>query len=116
MKKMSLLLLCFVFASAAHARLTCDELEELAADLDSLATGLESVDTIGVDSELDDVLGDVSSALHVVARIEKDTELSAWIDDLDLAWEEMERDDFESSLDDIIERLDDLGERDCSDW
>lgn len=116
MKKFCVLLLCFAGVTAVQAKLSCEELDELATDLDDLAVALESVDSIGVDSELDDALGDVTTALHLVAKVEKDGQLSGWVADLDDAWEDMEREDFEVALDDITERLDELAERDCSDW
>jgi Asp-tRNA(Asn)/Glu-tRNA(Gln) amidotransferase C subunit len=103
-------------STGADARLSCDELEELAASLDELAEAMTEIDEIGVNSALDGALGDVTDALAVVAAVENDARLTRWIADLNLAWEEMEREDFEDSLDDIIDRLDELGERDCSGW
>lgn len=100
----------------ADARLSCDELDELASSLDELADAMTHIDDIGVNSALDGALGDVTEALSVVAAVENDARLTRWIADLNLAWEDMEREDFEDSLDDIIERLDELGERDCSGW
>ncbi|WP_223786827.1 hypothetical protein [Marinicella meishanensis] len=116
MKHVYLLGLLLGLSSAANARLSCDELDELAASLDDLAEAMSVVDDIGVNSTLDGALGDVTEALSVVAAVENDARLTRWIADLNLAWEEMEREDFEASLDDIIDRLDELGERDCSGW
>lgn len=116
MKKIILLCLVGLWSSATFAKLSCDELDELATNLDELAEALEHVDNIGLNSELDDALWEVADVLTVVARVEDDARLTRWIADLKLAWQEMERADFEESLDDIIERLDDLGERDCSEW
>lgn len=115
MKKVSLMILlaCLFISSLAQAKLSCNELDELAEILDDLAEELVDVRSIGVDGDLDLALGDLTDALNDVARVERDKRLSSWINDLETAWEYMERDDFEESLDDIIERLDDLYDRDC---
>ncbi len=116
MTKLLITFLIMGWFSVADAKLSCYDLDELATDLDDLAEALVDVDTIGANSELDDALGDVTDVLELVADVENDARLTRWIADLQLAWDDMEREDFEDSLDDIIERLDELGERDCSDW
>jgi len=105
-----------VWFSVADAKLSCHDLDDLATGLDDLAEALEDIDTIGTNSALDDALGDVTDVLELVAEVENDARLTRWIADLQLAWDDMERADFEDSLDDIIERLDELGDRDCNDW
>ncbi len=114
MKKIVLLSVICFWSSASFAKLSCYELAELVTSLDELASTLEYVDDIGINTELDGALGEVTDALTLVARVENDARLTRWIADLKLAWQEMEREDFETSLDDIIDRLDDLGERDCN--
>ncbi len=108
-----LFFMSLIVSLPVNARLSCDELDELAEVLDDLAGELEDVSSIGVNSGIDFALGDLTSALNTVASVENDKRLSAWIQDLEIAWEDMERDDFEESLDDITERLDDLYDRDC---
>lgn len=116
MHKIGWICLACCWYSVVDAKLSCDDLDDLANSLDELAMALEEIDTIGADSQIDSVLGDVSEALNSVAVVENDARLTRWIADLELAWDDMERADFEASLDDIIGRLDELGERDCSDW
>ena len=96
MKKFYLVLLvmCFAMSLPANARLSCDELDELSIILDDLASELEGVDSVGVNGEIDLALGDLTSALNRVADVEKDKRLSAWIQDLEIAWEDREADDF----------------------
>ncbi len=116
-KRQCLALLLFLFACwTAQAKLSCDNLDELAEVLDELAEELVDVRSIGVNGDLDLALGDLTDGLNDVARLERDRTLSTWIDDLEIAWEDMERDDFEESLDDIIDRLDDLYDRDCDSY
>ncbi len=115
--KTALLTLLFCLSyTTSYAKLSCDELDELATNLDELAYELEGLESIGKNSALDAALGEVTDVLVVVAEYENDARLIRWIADLELAWEDMEREDFEDSLDDVIERLDELGEQDCSDW
>ncbi len=116
MNKILFLLSSLFWLSTSNAQVSCDDLDDLIASLDDLAESLESIEEIGLNSYLDSTLGDLSEALTAVAYIEKDRLLTAGITDLNTAWNDMEREDFEIALDDISERLDELGERDCEDW
>ena len=115
MKRFILILLfAGMFVSVpVQARLSCSELDELAEILDDLAGDLQSLDSFGVNSEVDLALKELTDALKMIAHEEQDKRLGTWIQGMEIAWEDMERDDFEESLDDIIERLDDLYDRDC---
>ena len=108
-----LLILGFAFTQSSYARLTCNELDELAEILDELAEDFDSMSARRIDDEVDEALAELTDALKDVAYEEKDRRLTAWINDLEIAWEDMEKDDFVESLDDIIERLDELYDRDC---
>lgn len=101
-------------ACASKAQLSCQELAELVVSLDDLYVTLENVDSIGINSPLDNALGDLSEALNAVAEVEEDRRLTRMIADLNYAWDSMEREDFEDALDDIINRMDEMGERDCN--
>jgi len=116
MKKLLLILLFTgLFASVpVQAKLSCSELDELAEILDDLAVDLQSLESFGVNSEVDVALKELTDALQMVANEEQDKRLGTWIQGLEIAWEDMEREDFEESLDDIIERLDDLYDKDCT--
>ncbi|MFC3195165.1 hypothetical protein ACFODZ_13010 [Marinicella sediminis] len=116
MKKLLLTMVACCGFSVANAQLSCQDLDDLAGSLDELAEALVEVDDIGLNSPLDATLGDLSEALSAVAYVEEDARLTRWIADLQLSWQEMEREDFEVALDDIIDRLDELGERDCDGW
>lgn len=116
MKKTLLILSSLFWLSTATAQVSCDDLDDLVGSLDDLADALESVEEIGLNSYLDSALGELSEALKAVAYVEQDRYLSAGISDLNIAWDDMEREDFEIALDDVSERLDELGERDCEGW
>ncbi len=112
-KSCALFFVVLLFSISAQARLSCGELDDLSEVLDQLSHELEDVRKIGENGKIDLALGGLTESLNQVARMERDKRLSAWINDLEIAWEDMERDDFEESLDDIIDRLDDLYDRDC---
>lgn len=116
MKKTALICLTFGWLGLAQGQLSCDDLDGLAGDLDYLAMSLEEVEDIGYNTPLDATLGELTVALSAVASVEDDRTLSRWISDLKQAWKDMSREDFEVALDDIIDRLDELGERDCEGW
>ena len=105
--------LLLLLSSVSQAKLSCTELEDIAASLDELAEGLAQVESIGIDSDLDVALDELVDALDIIAEYEDDARFDAKVDQLDTAWEDANRDSFESALDDIIARLDSLAERDC---
>ncbi len=116
MYKTPSLIIGFFWFVTATAQIGCDDLDDLSASLDDLADALQSVDEIGINSYLDNSLGELSQVLNTVAQVEQDRYLTSGINDLNRAWRNMERDEFEVALDDISERLDELGERDCDGW
>lgn len=115
MKKIYLALFLFtLFVSVpSYARLSCDELDEISESLDEFADEFSRLRTRDIDRSVDAALEELVEALNHVAYVEGDKRLSAWIQDLEIAYEDREREDFEESIDDVIERLDDLYSRDC---
>jgi len=115
MKKLYLLIFLFTlnFSIPSHARLSCDDLDEIAESLDEFAEEFNQLRTRDIDRSVDRALEELVEALNIVAYAEGDKRLSAWIQDLEIAYEDREREDFEESIDDVIERLDDLYDRDC---
>lgn len=102
------------FASLpTYAKLSCDELDEITETLDDFAEDFQQIRTRDIDRSVDEALEELVEALNTVAYVERDKRLTAWIGDLEIAWEDREREDFEESIDDVIDRLDELYERDC---
>jgi len=97
----------------SYARLSCNELDEVAETLDDFADDFQRLRDRDIDHSVDRALAELVDALHEVAHAENDSRLTAWTRDLEIAWEDREREDFEESIDDIIDRLDDLYDRDC---
>jgi hypothetical protein len=108
-----LLLFTFTFCLPSHASLSCNDLDVLAESLDEFAEEFKNVRDSDIDRSLDITLRELVVVLKEVATIENDKRLSTWIQNLEFAWEDEERDDFEEAIDDIIERLDELYDKDC---
>ena len=115
MKLLHLILLLFTlsFCLPSQASLSCNDLDVLAESLDEFAEEFKNVRDRDIDRSLDKTLKELVVALKEVAYVENDKRLSTWIQNLQFAWEDEERDDFEEAIDDIIERLDELYDRDC---
>jgi hypothetical protein len=115
MKLLHIMLILFTltFCLPSHARLSCNDLDVLAESLDEFAEEFKDVRDREIDRSLDRSLRELVVALKQVANVENDKRLSAWIQNLEIAWEDEERDDFDEAIDDIIERLDELYDRDC---
>lgn len=101
---------------ASTAELTpCNDLEEIASSLDSVANTLsdnpnaEIVEGDFVDREL----GSVVDELEEIANVENDAILSRNVRTLAKGWDNFDSDQFESALDDVIERIDRIAARDC---
>jgi len=108
-----LFLLTFTFCMPSHARLSCDELDILAESLDDFADEFKRVRDRDIDRDLDEALRELVVVLKEVAYVENDSRLSTWIQNLQIAWEDEDREDFDEAIEDIIDRLDDLYDRDC---
>ena len=105
--------LALLFSMNTYARLSCNELDELAEAVDEVAYEVDRMQESDYNRSIDRALKDLTNALRVVADYEDDRRLKAWTSNLEIAWDDMEKDDFIDSLDDITERLDELYERDC---
>lgn len=116
MPKLHILLFCMtytLFAQNVFPQISCFDLDTLADSLDDMADELSEIDTIGIDGELDIALGEMTNVLYQVAQYENDYELNASTDALEQAWQYAQLDAFENAIEDIIDRLDDLDDRDC---
>lgn len=114
MKKYVLMTSCCLWMSLANAQLSCTDLAALTVSLEELSEVLEVVEDYGVNSELDTSLSELIVSLKDVAIVEQDVKLTRWVEDLKMAWNDMERDMFESSLKKVTGRLDEMGLRDCN--
>lgn len=110
----SVLFLCFSVNSYALEKMSCDDLEELANDLDSLADAFyEASSQITEGDAVDSALGDVVDGLHIIAASEQEGDLFRYVNKLDRAWENMDADNFADALEGTISSFDRLLQRDC---
>ena len=112
-KFLILIFLGLFVSMPSFALLSCDDLDDIADTLDGFAGDFQQLRTRDIDHSVDRALAELVDGLHEVAHAENDSRLTAWTNDLEFAWEDQDREDFEEALDDIIERLDDLYDRDC---
>lgn len=116
MKHVIALLLCAgLFAvSPSFAELpSCDELAELADILDEVNDELDRIGRIPEDSELDQALGEVVTALEDVAKIEDSKKLSKSVAALAKAWEALDWDSFQVALDEVVLSFDKIRRAEC---
>ena len=105
-------LLSFSLNSYA-AGVDCDDLADLAGDLDQIAEALTQVEVIHEGDELDQALGQLVDALQVVAEVEDSDKLYRRVDQLTQAYNNMDSDQFEGAIDHIIGYMDRMYIRDC---
>ena len=105
-------LLCFSSLSMAE-KWSCDELTELANDLDTIADAFDEAGTIREGDDIDQALGDIVDAIVLIADIENQSALNRSVDNLIKAYNDMDSDMFAMALDSVITNLDRLYRRDC---
>ena len=109
-----LILFCVVVSLPTYAKLSCNDLDDIATTLDEFADDFSQLRSRDIDRRVDNALEEMVDALNEVAYVEDDRRLTNWINDLEIAWEDREREDFEESMEDIIYRLDEIYDRDCN--
>lgn len=110
-----LALACLVLGLAlpAAAELSCNELNQVADDLDDIADAFAVSGTIQEGDSMDRSLGDIIDSLEGIARIENDPAFGNAVRALARAWDDFDADAFADALERMIYRLDSLYERDC---
>lgn len=105
-------LLCFSHLALAE-KWSCDELTELANDLDMIAEAFDEAGTIEEGDEIDQALGEIVDAIILIAEIENESALNRSVDSLLSAYNDMNGEMFALALDSVITNLDRLYRRDC---
>lgn len=101
------------FTVKANDKFTCEDLTDLANTLDDVAIAITEVDAIEEGDELDQALGSLLEALDLVAKVENETRLNQAVDKIFSAYNNMDRDKFDSALESVTVNLDKLYLRDC---
>ncbi len=110
------IILIFIFScltATAGERLTCDELTDLANDLDGIAVAFDNVGTITEGDEIDRALGEIVDVIILVADIENEAAMNNAVDSLISAYDSFNSEKFALSLDSVILNLDRFYRRDC---
>lgn len=97
----------------ATEKFSCDELDASIVDLNDIADGFYAAGGIREGDPVDVALRDVVDSLHIYAAIEKEGDLSYHVNDLELAWQNMDSDNFSNALEGVIDSLERLLSRDC---
>lgn len=106
--------LCISFNSFGQEKMSCDDLEASANDLDDIADGFYAASSmIHENDPVDLMLRDVIDSLHIIAASEKESDLSSYVGKLERAWQNMDADNFAKALEGTIDSFDRLLERDC---
>jgi len=107
------LILSLLISVNSFAKFSCRDLDEIGESIGELAEEFQYVNDRDIDRELDRALKEVVEALYIVADVESDKRLTTWIQGLEIAWEDQDKDDFEDSLEDVLVRLAEIYVRDC---
>ena len=99
----------------AQEKLSCEELTEIANDLDEIAVAFEDAGDIEEGDAVDEALGELVDALIALSDIENDSAMNRAVDNLIEAYNNFDGDGFADSLDNVILNLDRLNRRDCRD-
>jgi len=91
----------------------CDDLAGLADALDGVAETLQDVGEIPEGSQLDQDLGEIIDHLEVIARSEQDAALSASINSLGEAWNDLDWGLFRLELNSVILSFDRIYYGEC---
>lgn len=107
------LFLSMSFNVPATEKFSCDELEESIDDLDDIAEGFHAAGDIREGDAVDVALRDVVDSLHIYAAVEKEGNLSYYVNEMELAWQNMDGNNFSNALEGVIESMEQLLRRDC---
>ena len=120
MKKVKLIIVLLIslgffgiLPSFADDRLSCDDLADVADQLDIIADAFHKTDSISEGDEVDRALGQVVDALITISRVENEPALTDAVNSLTSAYNSMNSEKFGLSLDSVITNLDRLNRRDC---
>ncbi len=97
----------------AASGFSCRDLDDFASSLDEVAGYLEQIPTIVEGDEVDGALGEIVDGLNAISQVEPDRQLRKSVQNVEAAWEYMDRDLLMRSLYDCIDALDRIYDRDC---
>jgi uncharacterized Zn finger protein len=99
--------------ATAAEKPSCEDLTEIADDLDEISAAFAKVETIREGDETDRALGEIIDALILIAETENEKALSDSVSSLTDAYNKMDSEKFGLSIDSVTANLDRLYRRDC---
>ena len=112
----TVMLSLFLFSSSpsfAAEKVSCDDLTELANDLEDIAREFNKTRTFREGSEVDKSLSTLVDSLRVLAKSENEAALNNSIDWLEDAYGRMDAKLFSHRIAGVVTQLDHLHRRDC---
>lgn len=100
-------------AAFGAAKPTCDDLTEMADELDAISADFAKAGTIREGDPVDLALGELVGALILVAKVENEPAMTSAVNSLIDAYDKMDSEKFKLSLDSVIANMDRLYRRDC---
>jgi hypothetical protein len=113
MKLFLVLSLNFGF-SFAEDKLPCEDLSTVSEALDSVRVNFNKIGEIKEGDEVDEALGQIIDGLLMIAESENNPSFTRAVDSMTDAYNNMEVNDFLTSLDSVIFNIDKIYDRDCA--
>ena len=102
------------FTAVASEKPTCEDLTQIADDLDEISAAFSDAGTIEEGDAVDVALGEVVDALYWISEAENDERyLTDAVNSLTDAYDRMDGEKFGLALDSVVTNMDRLYRRDC---
>ncbi|OMH37509.1 hypothetical protein [Motiliproteus sp. MSK22-1] len=101
------------FTAVASEKPTCEDLTQIADDLDEISAAFADVETIKEGDAVDVALGEIVDALYWVSEAEGEDHMTAAVNSLTDAYDNMDGEKFGLALDSVVANMDRLYRRDC---
>jgi hypothetical protein len=111
----SAVLALVVAPTASAGALSCEEVDSVGEALTAVALALDSGVEVGVGSEIESNLADLTLGLAQIAEAEGDEDLANAALDMADAWENQDRDGFTDALADAVAKLAVISATECGD-
>ena len=99
--------------AVASEKPTCEDLTQIADDLDGISAAFSDVGTIQEGDEVDVALGEIVDALYWISEAENEDQVTNAVNSLTDAYDKMDGEKFGLALDSVVANMDRLYRRDC---
>lgn len=101
------------FTAIASGKPTCEDLTEIADDLDEVSAAFSDAGTIEEGDAVDVALGEIVDALYWLSEAEGESHMTDAVNSLTDAYDKMDGEKFGLALDSVVANMDRLYRRDC---